>query len=996
MSVDEAQVEAIFTTALQKGSSEQVTAFLDQACCGDPLLRRRVEKMLSAQANLGSFLQAPAAELIGMGEDTIAEGPGTVIGPYKLLEQIGEGGFGIVFMAEQTEPLRRKVALKVIKPGMDTRQVIARFEAERQALALMEHPNIARVLDAGTTGGVRGQESGIREDRAQSSSALAPDPWPLSPAGRPYFVMELVPGMPITEYCAQEGLTTRERLELFISVCRAAQHAHQKGIIHRDLKPSNVLVTLHDGTPVVKVIDFGIAKAIGQPLTEKTLFTNFAHMMGTPLYMSPEQAALSGLDVDTRSDIYSLGVLLYELLTGTTPFEKELLEKAGQDEFRRMVREEEPPKPSTRLSRVRSAERGVRNTNPTPHSALRAPHFQDLDWIVMKAIRKDRTQRYETASALAADIARYLKGEPIEARPPSALYRFRKFSQRHRVAMTTASLVSAALVLGTVVSTWQSIRAHEAQQRAETNFHKARQAVDEMYTQVAEKWLAHQPQMEPVQREFLEKAREFYADFAQSASSDPLVRMDTASAFRRVADIEHKLGSTVEAEQAYLQAIERWQKLADDFPEAPEHRQNLASALHKLGILLGDTGRYAEEEQLHRRALLLQERLAADSADVEYQRDLARGLFYQGQALTWLRRSREAEESYRRAIDLQEKLAADFPAVPEHRQHLAESHCYRGKLQDVVGAGESDKAMRRSIELFEELAAEFPQVPQYRNGLAVTWYWLAFELEPTEAEPALEKALGLQRELAANFPAVTDYRFDLIRSLCLLASRMTQQDRFQEAEAAYREGLPIARKLADESPTVHYHRGRLAAMYEELGYVLQKTGRPAEAESAYRESIALDERLVAEFPDAATSAGYLWSLTQTHFRLAALLTASGRQEQAEAAYRRALVHARKSVELVPTQNRYWKALGAVQYRVGQWEATIESMQRSLKLRPRGSSICWFYMAMAHGRLGDEEQARHGYQQAVEWMEKNLPQDQELRNLRAEAAELIGRSDLIQP
>jgi serine/threonine protein kinase len=315
-------VESIFFAALDKGSPEERAAYLDVACSRDPAMRASVERMLGAHPRIGSFLQVPAPGFAGtVDEPPITEKPGTVIGPYKLMEQIGEGGMGLVFVAEQQQPIRRKVALKITKPGMDTRQVIARFEAERQALALMEHPNIAKVLDAGTT------ESGL-----------------------PYFVMELVKGVPITDYCVQNQLAPRERLGLFTHVCQAVQHAHQKGIIHRDLKPSNVLVTLHDGTPVVKVIDFGVAKAVGQQLTEKTIYTRFAQMVGTPLYMSPEQAAMSELDIDTRSDIFSLGVLLYELLTGTTPFDRERFGKAAFDEIRRIIREEEPPKPSTRLS----------------------------------------------------------------------------------------------------------------------------------------------------------------------------------------------------------------------------------------------------------------------------------------------------------------------------------------------------------------------------------------------------------------------------------------------------------------------------------------------------------------------------------------------------------------------------------------------------------------------------------------------------------------------
>src|SRR5262245_35733962 len=417
MPVDRLNPEAIFTAARHLSPPERA-AYLDQACAGEPAFRQRVERLLAAQAEIGSFLESPAPELDAtLGQPSVTERPGTIIGSYKLLEEIGEGGFGTVFMAEQTSPVRRKVALKVIKPGMDTKQVIARFEAERQALAIMDHPHIARVFDGGTTA-----------------------------TGRPYFVMELVKGTPITDFGDQNQLTPRQRLELFVPVCRAVQHAHQKGIIHRDLKPSNVLVSRHDATPVVKVIDFGVAKAIGQELTDKTLFTAFAQMVGTPMYMSPEQAGTSDLDVDTRSDIYSLGVLLYELLTGTTPFDKERFRSAGYDEMRRIIREEEPARPSSRVSTLGEAASTVWENRRTEPRRLCRLLRGEVDWVVMKCLEKDRTRRYETADALAADLERYLADEPVQACPPSAWYRARKFVRRNRVAIGT-SAVSLAAVL---------------------------------------------------------------------------------------------------------------------------------------------------------------------------------------------------------------------------------------------------------------------------------------------------------------------------------------------------------------------------------------------------------------------------------------------------------------------------------------------------------------------------------------------------------------------
>ncbi len=431
----------IFLEAVENHAPGKWPEFLDSACGDDTAVRERVEALLAAHGQPNSLLDGSG--LLATIDSPPAEWTGTQIGPYKLLEQIGEGGFGIVFMAEQTEPVRRRVALKVIKPGMDTRQVIARFEAERQALALMDHPNIAKVLDAGTVG-----SSGSHQTSGEAlgtTGTLAS-----SATGRPYFVMELVRGTPITEFCDRNKVSVRQRLALFVSVVHAIQHAHQKGVIHRDIKPTNVLVTLHDGVPVPKVIDFGIAKAAGQQLTEKTLFTNFAQMIGTPLYMSPEQAEMSGLDVDTRSDIYSLGVLLYELLTGTTPFDKERLKKAGYDEIRRIIREDEPARPSVRIStHAEAAETISANRSSDPRRLFRLIRGE-LDWIVMKCLEKDRNRRYETASALVADVQRYLHDEPVQACPPSAWYRFRKLARRNAAALVAASAVAAAVLVALI------------------------------------------------------------------------------------------------------------------------------------------------------------------------------------------------------------------------------------------------------------------------------------------------------------------------------------------------------------------------------------------------------------------------------------------------------------------------------------------------------------------------------------------------------------------
>ncbi len=404
-----------------------------------PALRQRMETLLAAhkEADQSPPSDAPGAKATIKLDLTEAEDEsiGKTVGRYKILEKVGEGGCGVVYVAEQTEPVRRRVALKVIKLGMDTKQVIARFQAERQALAMMDHPNIAKVLDAGAT-----------------------------ETGQPYFVMELVRGNRITEYCDQANLTTTERLDLFIKVCQAIQHAHQKGIIHRDIKPSNILVTMHDGVPVPKVIDFGIAKAtVGQMLTDKTLYTQLQQFIGTPAYMSPEQAEMSGLDIDTRSDIYSLGVLLYELLAGSTPFDANELMSRGIDAMRKTIREKEPVRPSTRLATLKgeelttTAKRRSADTSKLLHQLK-----GDLDWIVMKCLEKDRTRRYETANGLAYDLKRHLSNEPVLARPPSAAYKFQKALRRNKLTFVAVGAVAVALLLGVVVSTWQAVRATQA------------------------------------------------------------------------------------------------------------------------------------------------------------------------------------------------------------------------------------------------------------------------------------------------------------------------------------------------------------------------------------------------------------------------------------------------------------------------------------------------------------------------------------------------------
>ena len=454
MNNESKKAENVFDRALQIPIGERA-AFVLGACSGDEALKRRVEALLAAHEQESGFLpggltvddEETVESVGGLNEES-----GAIVGRYKLLEKLGEGGFGSVWAAEQKEPVKRRVALKIIKLGMDTKQVVARFEAERQALALMDHPNIAKVLDAGTT-----------------------------ETGRPYFVMELVKGIPITKYFEQEGTEVKEKLKLFIRVCQAIQHAHQKGIIHRDIKPSNVMVTLHDGEPVPKVIDFGIAKATQGDLTDKTIYTQYSQFIGTPAYMSPEQAEMSGLDVDTRSDIYSLGVLLYEILTGATPFDSRELMASGIDEMRKIIRERDPVKPSTRLSQTLQEDR------PGRRQDLRLGSVEsDLDWIVLKCLEKDRVRRYETANGIATDIGRHLRYEPVVACPPSQLYRFKKAWYRNRAATLAAVAVISGLLIALASSGWALIRERHARLTEQTLRHQAEQLRGEAEENAAE------------------------------------------------------------------------------------------------------------------------------------------------------------------------------------------------------------------------------------------------------------------------------------------------------------------------------------------------------------------------------------------------------------------------------------------------------------------------------------------------------------------------------
>jgi non-specific serine/threonine protein kinase/serine/threonine-protein kinase len=759
-----------------------------------------------------------------------------VIGPYKLLEQIGEGGFGVVFIAEQMQPVRRKVALKVLKPGMDTRQVVARFEAERQALAIMDHPNIAKVFDGGATS-----------------------------SGRPYFVMEPVKGEAITDFCDQNQLTPRQRLELFVPVCQAVQHAHQKGIIHRDLKPSNILVSMHDATPVPKIIDFGVAKALGQELTDKTMFTGFAQMIGTPLYMSPEQAGQSGLDIDTRSDIYSLGVLLYELLTGTTPFEKNCFRRAAFDEMLRIIRTEEPPKPSTRISTTEELPSIAANRGLEPRK-LSGLLRGELDWIVMKALEKDRNRRYESANGFALDIQRYLADETVQACPPSAGYRLRKLARRHWRPVLMAATVFLALLAGVIGTTWSLIRTEQARQAeagqrslAEANEQKAQ---EEKRIAVAVRTF--------LQRDLLRQANPGeQADAVRRAgggfetTENPTVKelLDRAAAELMPGKLEAKFPRHREVQASILQtigatywaigesakAVEFLTRSSDTYRHTfgVDHPLTL-TALHDLAWAYLLAGKTAEAVALFEQVRDVRvKKLGADHTDTFTTLDgLARAYHCAGRTV-------EAVALYEEVRDARMKqLGADHPLTLTALDGLAGAYLSAGKTAEAVALFKQVRDAR-----VKTLGADHPHTLNTLAGLAGAYEAAG---KPERALPLFQQAaVGIEKRQFLHQNAGL-----IVGALSDCHERLKQYD---QAEAWRRKWLEVVKERS--GPESLPYASELAA----LGLKLLKQKKWIDAEPVLRECLALRER---QEPDA-------WTTFNARSMLGETLTGQKNYAQAE-------------------------------------------------------------------------------------------------------------------
>jgi len=835
------KIERLYYSALNEEKSAR-SAHLQQACGADEALRRAVELLLAQHEKDDNFLESPAMEVAAKqladqadaalphalaganietsgldptypSSETVADIPSIpqkTLGPYWLMKKLGEGGMGKVWLAEQTAPVRRRVALKLIKAGMYDDAVLKRFASERQALAIMDHPSIAKVFDAGTTSD-----------------------------GQPYFVMEYVPGVPITDYCDQKRLNIRERMELFIKVSDGVQHAHLKAIIHRDLKPANILVTEVDGKPLPRIIDFGLAKATTSLAPDESMLTRVGAFVGTPGYMSPEQADTSLQDVDTRTDVYSLGVVLYVLLTGSLPFDS----KKNVQEVLRQVREDEPPRPSTKIATDKKSSTGSAQNRASEPRQLEKLLRGDLDWITMKALEKDRTRRYGTPSELAADITRYLNHEPVVARPASAAYRMRKYVRRHRIAVAVATGLIAVLATFAVAQRVQLQRTRLERDRANRERDRATRLTDFMagMFQVSDPSEARGNTI--TAREILDKASN---DISNGLAKDPEAQ---AQMMHVMGDVYGNLGLTARAQALHQQSMEiRQRVLGPEHPDTLDSRDHLADDLDALG-------HYAEAEKLERQTLEISRRvLGPDHPDtLRFASSLANTLWQEG-------RHPEAEKLDRETLAIRRRvLGPEHPDTVDSMDHLATT------LDDLDP--EAEKLFRETTEIRGRvLGPEHPDTLNSMNNLA---YVLVDIGRYPEAEKLHREVLDIRRRVIGPEHPQT------LKSMTNLAIVLSGEGHYAEAEKLERETLGIQRRVLGPE-----HRETLASM-DNLATVLSREGRNGEAEKLERETLDIQRRVLgSEHPQTA------WSL----YHLGVIAANKGNKTEAFSLLRQALDH----------------------------------------------------------------------------------------------------------
>ena len=868
----------IFAEAIELQGAERAV-FLDQACAGDLELRRRVDLLLTGYAAAGMFLESsPVDRPAALGADVV----GGKIGRYSLARKLGEGGCGVVYLAEQSDPVRRQVALKVIKLGMDTRNVIARFEAERQALAMMDHPDIARVLDAGATD-----------------------------TGRPFFVMEFVDGVPITKFCDEHSLSMPARLELFARVCLALQHAHQKGIIHRDLKPSNILVAMRDGAPAPKVIDFGIAKATSGRLTEQTLVTGFDQFIGTPAYMSPEQAELRDLDIDTRSDIYSLGVLLYELLTGRPPYDPKSLVRAGVEEIRRIIREVEPPRPSTRVSTLGDADLAtvarLRRSAPMQlTSVLRG----DLDWIVMRCLEKDRARRYGTASELADDVRRHLQQEPVTARPPTTLYRAQKFIARNRLACASAAAVAAALIIGTIVSVRQAVRATRAERIAQAERTEAQRQREQAEALLTFMLGDFRTELKKLGRLNLldavgEQAMTYFAALdPQSLSDTALARQ--AKALTQIGETRIDQARYAEATAAFTTAYSRAAALATRHPRDGDMLFERAQAEYWIGFIARRRGDFAEARNwLTRYRDSGTALVALEGKKLRAQRELTSG--EHNLAVLELDRGNlaAAQKGFlAEKISVGETLEAN-PNDPTLLHRLADIASWLGRVADADGRyADGLEHYREMTSRMEAIVALEPAVARWSFRLADSKSFAAQSLtllgRRAEAALLFAAAQSTMENVAAQDRKNQQWQLNML-TVRLHRATLSLGDGDTAAAASILDDTRTKiEALMAADPAVRMFTGRLATAWMLEARLRHATSR-ADALAAAERAIALDDQMIKE---DRVDQWIFWDFAQASLLAGRINQAQGETETARRHFTRVIEVLAPRLVSSPNEWRY--------------------------------------------------------------------------------------------